>query len=421
MPPCLTPFSHPLLQACFQVGQTLGCQLVLVGGAVRDALLGLPLSDDLDFVVLNGDCRQLADGMAQGLAQPLGLTRLPRPVLLDADWGIVRLVVWYGDNSYTVDLANALDNDLTTDLNRRDVTLNAIGWTGKQFADPTGGRRDLAQRQVRQINPQNFADDPLRVLRVFRTAACLPRARITPDTLSSCHTYAPGLARVAKERMLTEWLKLLKAPVDQLMDLLQLMPPAVLGQFVSPSRARVINRLSQWHTVQAAWLTALLDGTHGPLHGHAAQSWLTWLVMDAQGVRQYPVSRQVARLCQQWPEVAQAINPFMFELTPQQVAQWQAWSVAVPGALMLWGWAHPEMNIDDLKPYADAWHTFCLLDKTTPPMIDGQVIIQQWGVPAGPAVQQALQTVRQAQLAGLIKNPLEAFAYWQNHVVTGQY
>ena len=414
---CLLPFRHPLLLACFQAANDLGFELVLVGGAVRDVLLKVEntLPEDLDFLVLNGDIRTMAEPFAQNLNHQLTLARFPRPVVLDADWGIIRLVVWWQNQCFTVDLANALNNDLHTDLHRRDVTLNAIGWTGQQFIDPTGGRRDLAQGVVRQINAQNFADDPLRVLRVFRTAAGLPKASITPDTLASCHHYAQGLTTVAKERMLTEWLKLLNAPTQRVISLLATIPPAVLHPFVASNPETVCHQLAMWQRVQTPWLVDLLAETQGMLHGHPALAWMTWLALDTKAYIRYPVSRDAAQLCKQWPTVAQILNPFDTEHTPTQIARWQSWHNAVPGALLLWALNHPEADLNSLQPYAQAWQRFRQLEVSLPPLVDGRIIIDQWKVPAGPGVQKALQTVRQAQLAGLIETPAQAYAYWQNH------
>ncbi|NEO33758.1 MAG: CCA tRNA nucleotidyltransferase [Symploca sp. SIO3C6] len=185
------PFSPELLppEAC------------LVGGAVRDALLGRQAEYlDLDFIVPTEAVkigRRLAKKYKAGF------------VVLDAERQIARVVF----KQATVDLALQEGNSLENDLNRRDFTINAIAYNPykKQFIDPLQGVADLQARLMRMVSVENLQDDPLRLLRAYRQAAQL-NFTIEANTKSVMPLLAPLLARVAVERIRTELSYLLKSP-----------------------------------------------------------------------------------------------------------------------------------------------------------------------------------------------------------------
>lgn len=165
----------------------------LVGGAVRDALLGRKSEYlDLDFVLLNDavkTARAIADHYQAGF------------VLLDAQRQIARVVFKHA----TVDFALAVGSNLETDLQRRDYTINAIAYnphTG-EIIDPLQGYADLQQGLLRMISPTNLQEDPLRLLRAYRQAGQL-NFLIEPNTRSVIRKLAPLLANVAAERVRVE-------------------------------------------------------------------------------------------------------------------------------------------------------------------------------------------------------------------------
>ncbi|MCU0545454.1 MAG: CCA tRNA nucleotidyltransferase [Oscillatoriaceae cyanobacterium Prado104] len=187
LPPALSPDVWPFDR------ELLKPPAYLVGGAVRDALLGRR-SDyfDLDFVMLARAvkaARKIADLTKSGF------------VLLDAERQIARVVFAGG----TVDFAQAEGGSLEADLQRRDFRINAIAcdpFTG-EIIDPLDGQTDLRMRLLRMVSRQNLEDDPLRLLRAYRQAAQLDFA-IEPETLSAIKELAPLLSRVAVERVRAE-------------------------------------------------------------------------------------------------------------------------------------------------------------------------------------------------------------------------
>ncbi len=195
LPPTLSPDSWP-----FDL-ELLTPPAYLVGGAVRDALLGRRSPYfDLDFVMLTRavkTARKIADRTNAGF------------VLLDAERQIARVVFAGG----TVDLAQAEGGSLEGDLWRRDFRINAIAcnpFTG-EIIDPVDGQTDLRLGLVRMISRANLEDDPLRLLRAYRQVAQLGFA-IEAETQSAIRELAPLLSRVAVERVRTELGYLLSNP-----------------------------------------------------------------------------------------------------------------------------------------------------------------------------------------------------------------
>jgi tRNA nucleotidyltransferase (CCA-adding enzyme) len=179
----------------------------LVGGAVRDGLLGrLAQRPDLDLVVVPE-----ALGLARSLARRLGGSF----VALDAERSIARLVL----RGWTIDLARQVGDSLAADLDRRDFTINAMalplptaaGEPPAALVDPHGGRSDLAARRLVAIREANLLEDPLRLLRGVRLAAELDFA-IAPTTWGWMERHHDRLGAVAGERVLAELERLAAAP-----------------------------------------------------------------------------------------------------------------------------------------------------------------------------------------------------------------
>jgi poly(A) polymerase len=189
-----------------------GHELHLVGGSVRDALLGR-LVDDLDFAADAHPDQILAvvKGWADAIwetgrefgtigVQKDGLRLEITTFRADTYDGVTRKpVVQYGTN-------------LLDDLRRRDFTINAMAVSvpGHVFTDPYGGVADLAASVIRTpAAPElSFSDDPLRMLRAARFAAKL-RFTVDPAVVSAMTAMAPDLDRIAAERIRDEFTKLL--------------------------------------------------------------------------------------------------------------------------------------------------------------------------------------------------------------------
>jgi tRNA nucleotidyltransferase (CCA-adding enzyme) len=172
----------------------------VVGGAVRDALLGRVRAElDLDLVIPVGAvavARQLATEYRAGF------------VLLDAERQIARVVF----PGLTVDIAQQDGNSIADDLARRDYTINAIAYDfqTKELLDPLNGTQDIQQRMLRMVSKDNLISDPLRLLRAYRQGAQL-NFTIESDTRRAIRELVSLLTTVAAERVLMELRYLLQA------------------------------------------------------------------------------------------------------------------------------------------------------------------------------------------------------------------
>lgn len=142
-------------------------QHYLVGGAVRDELLGLPVKDR-DWVVVGATPAQME---AQGY-RPVGADF---PVFLHPqtheEYALARTERKQGHGYHGFTVYSAPDVTLEQDLLRRDLTINAMARTAQgQLVDPYGGVEDLAAKRLRHVSPA-FSEDPLRILRTARFAA----------------------------------------------------------------------------------------------------------------------------------------------------------------------------------------------------------------------------------------------------------
>jgi tRNA nucleotidyltransferase (CCA-adding enzyme) len=156
-------------------------QVYLVGGAVRDALLGLPVKER-DWVVVGGTREDLLRMNYREVGRDF-------PVFLHPDtheeYALARLErkVAPGYRGFVVEFGP--DVTLDEDLARRDLTINAIAQAADgTLVDPYGGRRDLESRTLRHVS-QAFIEDPVRVLRVARFAARFAPLgfAVAPETL----------------------------------------------------------------------------------------------------------------------------------------------------------------------------------------------------------------------------------------------
>src|SRR3954469_7437191 len=165
----------------------------LVGGAVRDRLLGRKTTD-VD-VALAGDPAAAARAIARA-------TR-GAAFELSGAFGAWRVVA--GGHAWHVDLVRLRDGDIAADLAARDFTINAMAepLAGGELLDPHGGRADLEARRLRMVSPGALVEDPLRALRAVRLVTELD-LELDPDTGAAVAANAVSIAEVAPERVFGE-------------------------------------------------------------------------------------------------------------------------------------------------------------------------------------------------------------------------
>ena len=205
----------------------------VVGGAIRDELLGRPVVD-LDVACRDPEAAARAYARAGGGA----------PFALSDRWGAWRVAL---EDGRTVDftlLRDGIEDDLVT----RDFTVNAIAVPlgGGDHVDPFGGRADLESRTLRAVAGSIFEDDPLRLLRAVRLEDELG-FRLDAETERLVREHAALVTRPAGERILGE-LERLSAAGFRRLDELGLLAP--LG-------GRVDGRLDRADTPQLRLVAAL--------------------------------------------------------------------------------------------------------------------------------------------------------------------
>ena len=195
--------------------RNLGLDAYVVGGAVRDELLGIPHKDE-DFLVPGVDQEGLRrvlapHGRVEDLevhGQLVGVRFHPRGEGLRAlSPGGIELTPPRAERSTGPghrDFAIVADSSISLeeDMGRRDFTVNAMARrleTG-ELIDPFGGVEDLARRELRTVSPTSFREDPLRLLRGLRLVSQLG-FDLSPETFAQMQAEAAGLAHVSGERI----------------------------------------------------------------------------------------------------------------------------------------------------------------------------------------------------------------------------
>ena len=192
-----------------------GHDLALVGGPVRDAMLGR-MQTDLDFTTSARpeETERLLKGWAEGtwdMGRAFGTIGCRK-----GEWQVE--ITTYRSDSYDASSRRpevAFGDSIEVDLGRRDFTVNAmaVSLPGRGFVDPYGGLVDLAQRVLRTPGTpfQSFSDDPLRMMRAARFVAQLGFT-VDPAVVAAMTEMAERISIISAERVRDELVKLICGP-----------------------------------------------------------------------------------------------------------------------------------------------------------------------------------------------------------------
>jgi tRNA nucleotidyltransferase/poly(A) polymerase len=240
--------SHPRVRAAREA--LAGGDAFIVGGTVRDALLGRPIVD-LDLAV-PGDPERPAKALAKAAGGAV--------FRLSEEFGAWRVVA--RDDGFVFDVSPLQADTLEADLARRDFAANAVAvpLAGGEPVDPTGGLRDIETRTLRvlggdSVETSSYALDALRPLRLARLATELafePDARTERLTLEAAH----AVARTSPERIFGELRRLVLA--DRAVEGLELADRLGLT-------AAILPELSALHGVEQSHFH------HLDVHGHTIE------------------------------------------------------------------------------------------------------------------------------------------------------
>lgn len=375
-------------QAVFAALTARGFAARAVGGAVRNALLGLPVTD-VDIATTARPDDVIAAAEAAGLkAIPTGIAH-----------GTVTVVA--GGRPYEVTTLRkdvethgrhatvTFTDDWTADARRRDFTLNALYCdTGGEVFDPLSGYADLTARRVRFIGEaaERIREDYLRILRFFRFNAEYGQGPPDMEALTACVRERAGLAILSGERVCQELLRLLAAPrgpelVRWMLDYGLL--PRVLGLAPRPT---LLSRLAD--------LEAVLGLAPDPVLRLAALG--VEVPEDAERLRdRLRLSNEDTTKLTQAAMRAFAFDPAVAESAAK--VQLYAHGATTYRERVLLAWVRSGEG-----PASDAWRRrLTLPDRWQPPRFPiGGADVMALGVPAGPRVGELLQALEDWWIAG---------------------
>ncbi len=394
----------------------------LVGGAVRDGLLGRQ-SDylDLDFVVPEGAieaARRLSQKYEAGF------------VILDATRQIARVVF----PEMTVDFAVQEGDSLEADLRRRDFTVNAIAYNPRSqtLIDPLHGYEDLQQRQLRTIALQNLKDDPLRLLRGYRQAAQLG-FHLQAETRQGIRQLAAALNQVAAERVNSE-LSYLLGNAAGTPWLQEAWRDGLLSGWFRQAQARSLERLSSIDEVTVQLMADWPDMAVS-LRQSLRPTLKTTPVMVAKLTSL--MSEELANADIADAETTLARLKYARAEVRAVLAVVEAWQTAT-GAAGLRGlsvrsqyfwFKRLDRNFpayvvyamaagvdrETLAPYIQRYLTPQDAIAHPQPLLSGQDLIETLGLPRGPEIGHWLTEIAIAHAEGQIQTPAEAIAWVKQH------
>ena len=210
---------HPAVLSLVEAIREAGGRAFMVGGTLRDFLLGKAYKD-LDLLVTGlpqDDLIRLLRhrGRVQRVGQAFGVLKfLPREwdaEPIDIALPRVETSTGVGHRDFRVDFDHTLPVEI--DLARRDFTINAMALdlSSQRLIDPFGGRADLDGDVLRQVSPMAFPEDPLRMLRGVQFASRFG-LQVEPETQAAMAAHAASISTVAPERIAMEFQKLFRAP-----------------------------------------------------------------------------------------------------------------------------------------------------------------------------------------------------------------
>lgn len=255
------PLPHWVTEAMLRLEQN-GEEAWLVGGCVRDRLLGRPVHDyDLTVSCLPDrtawlfrDHRLVEDGRKHGT---IGVV---------TEGGVLEMTTFRTDGEYRDHRhpeSVRFVPDLREDLARRDFTINAMAYSAEEgLCDPFGGREDLARGVVRAVGEplRRFGEDALRILRLYRFAARFGFA-IDEATETAAKQLASHLDCVSAERIEEELNKLLAAPQPGAYlepEVLAFVLPELPPEELTKARRRIDALPAGAEQVSARWAALML-------------------------------------------------------------------------------------------------------------------------------------------------------------------
>jgi tRNA nucleotidyltransferase (CCA-adding enzyme) len=274
----------------------VGCRVFLVGGFVRDLILGVK-NFDVDMAV-ESDGIKFAHALGNKIgAQVIAHRRFGTATLLMKPHGKIDIATTRNeDYPHPASLPEVREGHLEDDLLRRDFTINALAINISAYGfgtliDVCGGKGDLSSGKIRVLHERSFIDDPTRILRAVRFEQRYD-FRIEPKTLAllKAALHQSILQRVQPQRLRDELILILKERCP-LRTLARLRDLRCLG-FISPhfSLPQATRRLFSAIDQEVAWFAA------NHYHRRHLDVWVIYLI----ALLQHRGGEQVKSICDQF-------------------------------------------------------------------------------------------------------------------------
>jgi tRNA nucleotidyltransferase (CCA-adding enzyme) len=245
------------VRAIAEAVRLAGGRALVVGGWVRDRILGLP-SKDADVEVYGVEAaplRSLLDRIAR--VETIGESFTVYKVgAIDVALPRRESKVGRGHRGFLVEGDPSMSVDQAA--RRRDFTINAISWDPltEEYLDPLGGRADLDARILRVVDPATFADDSLRVLRAMQFVARFELAAL-PDTVEICR--AIPLDDLPAERVWAEFEKLLLLAERPSLGFAFAREAGIVARLLPEMQALIgCEQEPEWHPEGDVWVHTLM-------------------------------------------------------------------------------------------------------------------------------------------------------------------
>lgn len=395
----------------------------LVGGCVRDALLGRPPAD-IDIAV-----RGNPERIARQTAERLG----GRLVILGR--GANSLFRIIGPDPGPLDVTALRGGDIGADLSRRDFTVNAMAWDlrTRRLLDPAGGEADLAGGRIHRTDPMVFVQDPVRMVRALRFAAELD-FRLSPETREEMGRHAARLSEAPGERIRVELGKLMEtgrshSHLETMVEtgLLHALfpgdPPPELGILARMERQ---FRCPEPGFPATARATRNASAADRPILAHAAflRGWtgktlssrrekladrLRWSRREAEAIDNLTTQSRRAEAI-----LAERGNPTADETISRAAAEWfRVCGPTLPLVLLLARAALPPNHLPGktaVERLLDFDRRVVAPRRAMGPLLTGQDLIRELNLSPSPRFGQLLAAVEAERLSGRLRTREEALA-----------
>ena len=422
-------FDDPILRALTTFAKERGVQLYLVGGSVRDLLLGRQTTD-IDFTLASN-----AIQFAKAFAATIGAIA----IALEENPPTARVIVKPGSSSQplqlSMDFAQFRAASLTDDLRLRDLTINAMAIALEsvetftimareqilcRVIDPCGGMKDLKTGMLRFPSEQVVIADPVRLLRIYRFAAQLD-FEISQEAIDLVTAHRSMLSDVAGERCRDELMKIFH--VKKAHPYLQQMEASGLLAQVVPNIEETPRTLTALETFEENPIPPFLQSYRKEIERYLREKVsvetdrrslikLSLLLGDNVGDigKRLRFSRKAGQFMECLISGSATLKNIIPQLTRKQINHFLRNHASDWWGILLYSAAVYPMDSAILKQIADTYYEHILPICKQGRLITGDDLIQEFRLKEGTQIGALLREIEDRQFDGEIRTRAEALA-----------